>query len=70
MGFIKNILNTKVGRTVTGAVGGVLGFTGGNIAGLELEWALIFAGTLIVFIVVGPEKAKQFKTLWMKDKDD
>lgn len=60
MGLLTRIASTRVGRAVSSVLGGVLGFSGGALAGLDIEFALLVAVAGIIACFKGVEKALKF----------
>lgn len=59
---IRNLAATKVGKTITGTIGGILGLGGGEIGGLEIEFSILIAATAFVACFVGVDKSIKFFT--------
>jgi len=68
--MFKKIFKSKVGRAVTGVVGGLLGVGGGTAAGLDVEAAVAIGATALVLIAAGPEAATFFHNLVTKKSND
>jgi predicted Co/Zn/Cd cation transporter (cation efflux family) len=52
---MKKLLKTRVGRFVSGIVGGLIGGGGGVALGLDIDSALVIFGGVFVLIFAGEE---------------
>lgn len=71
--LLQRILNSKVGRVVSGALGGVItgatSLLGLESVGFDPSYAIYVALGTLVLIIKGPDYADSYKTLFGRNKD-
>lgn len=65
--MLKRLLASKVAKTITGILGGVLGTGGSLVAGIDPEFAVLVGATAFIALFMGMEKAERFYAIF-KDR--